>query len=1265
MLCNVIEEQLRGLKRWLNPSLKCLSVLCIITLVSACKAEPECVYADDWGQFERKSFYVPANKEFTYTGMDFATNQPVYMKISGGVDICPGEGTVTTYPALEEWQDSGIEVREGEPFELFVTGSYSDLSGNEYNQGRGLYALILPFGDDPNTNGMNDRMWWPDAPTGDPLMARDQAADEDYDPNNDPYNPPGMQFFHLFDNGILGDDEDGFKGSAKVSGKVWLKYARNAADRPPQLRGVNDLFNPFNGEYKWSSKCERCRRLSISCTALVGVPIVGQAVCASLAGACHKHLKPSLLIPGGALVIPRLEVLGDRCHVDRWDKEAYDGSEGGAANSGGYVVSAKKSCPGINGRYLGYVIDDVATTSEPLYQYPNGERCNPQTSDFAPCPPGPAGTCLEGQCYLEDENGNFDCRYRGECRPVLNDVGQPARVANYLPQTAVTGGLLNLVPLDPEWGGNVTPRGEYGEDFSAIGGRAWATSPNIETTPRAGRMWFTIIDNKVHHTHAFSRHPNNDVAGIFASGNRCEAADGCMVRPPLTLPGPLPAHYVSSFEGTAQCSTNYVPNQDEDPYPDGYEECVKPENCQYPLGCRQEGDPELNLYTNSDATPAAPDPGYDIIASSISQISGTNDVNVTENLPGPGVGFSANGFAEGEWFCIQLQETTYDDLGNQIIVNPIHLAQDAVISLNITDNPRTQIEVDIAGESDWVEINSVIEVRTLVNPELGALATPVGGTLLGSYTVPEGSLSSLAVDIAIKEDTGNVPICFVKTYSIDPSDFGEIVYADPLATPPLLPPPSAGQTDETTLENIRVLTDKVQCVGQEDCEDQYQVPWGVLYDDNIGRYKVDVVTTDFGRSGLSSFLNRLTNIFKDFFLGDPGDPTDEGIAETMYKDLIDNALGDNGFVNGVRALLVLFIAVYGFMFMLGMIQDAKTDMSHTVIRVAIVVAAISPGSWEFFYSVLFQAIIEGMDNMIALVAADFMGSNITGDVNPIISDGTGIATNTGVALVEADGTTPVTISADRETNPFAFIDSTLGMMFSQEARIKVWGLLFASPIGFLYVIAIIWGFYIYIFAILKAMILYILAMVVLAFLIGLAPLFIMFMLFSRTRDIFDGWVKQLINFFFQPVMVFTGLAIFNVFVVSVLYLLLHYTVCLKCVVQINLIFTEVCLFGWYMPVDGTSFSSIPVAFSMIIIFIIVANSMLKMSDWMAKMSAEITSGVASTSLSKQAESTMKIGSAWMNNVANIASLGMYGKSKDAMKKQRNNIMNFIDRKRDQ
>jgi type IV secretory pathway VirB6-like protein len=463
------------------------------------------------------------------------------------------------------------------------------------------------------------------------------------------------------------------------------------------------------------------------------------------------------------------------------------------------------------------------------------------------------------------------------------------------------------------------------------------------------------------------------------------------------------------------------------------------------------------------------------------------------------------------------------------------------------------------------------------------------------------------------------------------------------------------------------------------------------YGDNFGAYKVKIETEKVD-SSFSDFLQKIINPIKGLlfgycrtsaFTGTVADPNNyfpemsqldyrideagcegltytnyygvsvpawqNGLSKRMYNILVGGTAGLNGvfnpFIETLRLVLVLYVALYGMFFMLGMVSDDRGDFVKRIIQVSIVSVLLTPNSWEFFNEYFFHLFTKGVDDLIAIFTSDFTGSaeilyNTAGAGLNQLDASYNYNTPANLNLPVGHPAT-VSIHTQRIFNIFTFADVTIDMLFNQATWIKIAGLLFNSPIGFIYIILILMGMYMFIMVVFKALVLYLLAMIAIALLLIVAPIFLIFMLFSRTRPLFDGWIKNLMVYTLQPVMVITALAIFNIFFYAALHKLLFYRVCWQSVfsgeLDIGLIDIDFPLFNFYLPSLGAGSPAtaleMPMEFFMMFIYIIICSALSKFVDWMADLSSEVILSSKIASLSVAASKTL-------NNALSLGNKGL-------------------------
>ncbi|WP_367364718.1 type IV secretion system protein [Candidatus Tisiphia endosymbiont of Nedyus quadrimaculatus] len=179
----------------------------------------------------------------------------------------------------------------------------------------------------------------------------------------------------------------------------------------------------------------------------------------------------------------------------------------------------------------------------------------------------------------------------------------------------------------------------------------------------------------------------------------------------------------------------------------------------------------------------------------------------------------------------------------------------------------------------------------------------------------------------------------------------------------------------------------------------------------------------------------------------------------------------------IKAALILYVIIYALTFLAGAIQITAKDLLTRIIKITLIVILIGDDSWNFFNNYLFNAFIKG---------TDYLMTNVVG-------------------------------LTSSKANIFGFIDP----IFDKYTNGRFWGLLFIQLLQIhnglaLVAIMTIYSLTLYFRAILEVIIGYVIAYIGLAIMISLAPLFIILVLFEKTKSIFDNWLSTLFSYMMQP-----------------------------------------------------------------------------------------------------------------------------------------------------
>ncbi len=311
----------------------------------------------------------------------------------------------------------------------------------------------------------------------------------------------------------------------------------------------------------------------------------------------------------------------------------------------------------------------------------------------------------------------------------------------------------------------------------------------------------------------------------------------------------------------------------------------------------------------------------------------------------------------------------------------------------------------------------------------------------------------------------------------------------------------------------------VSNVEKGDITDKY----GKYYENN--KYTVTLFVKRKINDFISSNVNGVFKLIKEEVIGDSVKDSYKGYAR--------------GLLQGVRALLTLYVIFTVVGYMLGTIQLRKFDFIVRMFKIAFIAFAFSDRSWELFGTTLSRLFIDGSTYLVD----SFSG---------YIGEGEG---------------------------KFAFLDLTAGGLFTAETWLKFLSLMLSGPFGFIAFLAILYATFMFLKCIISATLKYVISTVLVAFLLSLTPLFIVFILFQQTKPLFDNWIKTLAHVAVQPVILFSSLSLLNQLMYSVLYNLTNFSACYQCLISVNFLSYDLCLMKSILPLGYSPGTNVDVALS--------------------------------------------------------------------------------------
>jgi len=321
------------------------------------------------------------------------------------------------------------------------------------------------------------------------------------------------------------------------------------------------------------------------------------------------------------------------------------------------------------------------------------------------------------------------------------------------------------------------------------------------------------------------------------------------------------------------------------------------------------------------------------------------------------------------------------------------------------------------------------------------------------------------------------------------------------------------------------------------------------YLDNAGGYSFEFLSgvqkpSNFG------FFDYVYNYLKCVLLINENckkhfDSNDPAAAQEMFENIAEKS---TSFHNFVLSLLVLFIVISSLLYLFGMIRETKHDMLIRMMKITLVIVLISPGSFRFFYDHFLVLFVKGLEQLISIITNFAPNMNTGGNSN---------------------------VAQGNEAKLFSFMEDMFNKFFADSVwkkfaaflHYQMWASLLMIP-------AIFIGIVLYFLLCMYAYIIFLSGFMGIAFLVAIMPLFLISILFSPLKSLFEGWIKFCISFCLQSIMIFTLLSLLAAMIMNTFYKQLGFTVCYNKWLEIKLCAPK-WVFGGFCIIDKEYFSWTP------------------------------------------------------------------------------------------
>jgi type IV secretion system protein VirB6 len=226
------------------------------------------------------------------------------------------------------------------------------------------------------------------------------------------------------------------------------------------------------------------------------------------------------------------------------------------------------------------------------------------------------------------------------------------------------------------------------------------------------------------------------------------------------------------------------------------------------------------------------------------------------------------------------------------------------------------------------------------------------------------------------------------------------------------------------------------------------------------------------------------------------------VTESATEKLFNAFIHNSNYQYAVRGAFTLYIAIFGAMFMMGIVQATFGQVLIRLVKIGIIFSLIDPAlGWVFFSDYVVTFFNDGTDQLIR-----------------------------GVMNIAAG--LPANDPSFANVSPFYRLDRIAEFLIHPETIVAILGSATSGVFSLGMTGLMFIAFFGFIKLLINALQVYAVAFVVRTMLLGLAPIFFVFMLFERTKNLFNGWLNVLVSLSLQPILLFTFLAFMVIMIES-------------------------------------------------------------------------------------------------------------------------------------
>ena len=319
-----------------------------------------------------------------------------------------------------------------------------------------------------------------------------------------------------------------------------------------------------------------------------------------------------------------------------------------------------------------------------------------------------------------------------------------------------------------------------------------------------------------------------------------------------------------------------------------------------------------------------------------------------------------------------------------------------------------------------------------------------------------------------------------------------------------------------------------------------------------------------------------------------------GFVERFYKNIIQ----DKTYNRIITTCFALMFSFYGLYFLLGLAEFNQEELIKKLIKISFIYLMISDIGWSIYRDTFVAFFKNGIDYVTYSIVNSF-----TDDANLTTAIDKNFYSDKSII--------------------FSNINSSIHFIFNDKTQARIGSIFFtngfAGPVLWLLMwIAVV----LFLISVITAMVLYTVSQVFVSFFLGFGPVFFVFLIFDRTKGMFDKWLSNLIGFSFEQIFLLTCASLFNGIILSILKGIFSYKVCYEPIFRIEVMNMRLNLITFWKPANV---NEIPGLSQILLIFLLAY-----LSKNFLKFMANLGSGIGGAEMSSSS-----VGSAMVDSTTAV------------------------------